>query len=191
MKNYKLSDEKLVKLIKSGAVGILPTDTLYGLVGSALSEKAVERIHKMKDRSAGKPFIILIGLLEDLNSFGIEINQKDKKFLEKIWPGKVSVVLPCQEEKFSYLHRGKNSLAFRWPKDKNFTDFLKKTGPLVAPTANTENQEPAKNIAEAKIYFEEKADFYVDGGQLESLPSTLISLENGKVKILREGAVKM
>lgn len=190
-KDYKIDSDNLAELIKDGAIGVLPTDTLYGLVGSALSEEAVRKIHRIKDRSAGKPFIILIGSLEDLDVFGIKIGQKEKEFLEKIWPGKVSVVLPCPEEKFSYLHRGTKTLALRWPEKKNLTDLLEETGPLAAPSANPKGSMFAENIDEAKNYFGDQVDFYVDGGELNSLPSTLISLENGKVKILREGAVKM
>lgn len=190
-KDYKIDSDNLAELIKDGAIGVLPTDTLYGLVGSALSEKAIRRIYKIKNREDRKPFIILISSLKDLNIFRIEIGENERNILEKIWPGKVSVVLPCPEEKFSYLHRGTKTLALRWPEKKSLTNLLEKTGPLAAPSANPKGSMFAENIDEAKNYFGDQIDFYVDGGELNSLPSTLISLENGEVKILREGAVKM
>ncbi len=59
------ADKSTIKILKDGGVGVLPTDTLYGLVGSALREKTVERIYKIKNRSAGNPFIILISKIKE------------------------------------------------------------------------------------------------------------------------------
>jgi L-threonylcarbamoyladenylate synthase len=61
----------------------------------------------------------------------------------------------------------------------------------VAPSANPEGKEPAKTIEEAKRYFTDKVDFYVDAGKLDSQPSTLISIINGAIEVLREGVVKI
>ena len=101
--------------------------------------------------------------------------------MKKIWPGKVSVVLPV---------RGK-SVAFRLPDDRVLRKFLNVSGPLVAPSANREGESPAKNIREARQYFGDRADFYLDKGMLKSKPSTLIALKNGRIEIIREGAVNV
>jgi len=187
----KISDKKLISLIKNGGVGILPTDTLYGLVGLTSNKKTVARIYRLKKRTPLKPCIILISSISDLKNFSVKINPKDKKLLTKIWPGKVSIVLPCSSKKFFYLHRGTKSLAFRLPKKKILIQILKKTGPLLAPSANWEGFLPAKNITEAKKYFGDKIDFYVNGGKLKSKPSTIVLLNNGKIKVLRPGAFKI
>lgn len=68
---------------------------------------------------------------------------------------------------------------------------MKITGPLVAPSANLEGLPPAKTIKEAKKYFGKNIQIYLDGGKLESLPSTLIEIKKGKWKALREGEVKI
>lgn len=173
--------------LKRGGVGILPTDTIYGLVGSALSKKAVARIYKLRKRNLKKPMIILIGSLRDLSIFGIRINRATKNLLKKFWPGKVSIILSCWSKKFSYLHRGTKSLAFRLPAKKDLVKLLKKTGPLVAPSANPEGLPPVKTIKEAKKYFGNRVDFYIDAGKLVSLPSTLIVIKNNAITIKRSG----
>ena len=61
------------KILLNHGVGVLPTDTLYGLVGSALSKKAVARIYKLRRRNPQKPFIILISSLADLKLFNIKL----------------------------------------------------------------------------------------------------------------------
>jgi len=187
MKAYKIQGSNLIAEIRKGAIGILPTDTLYGIVGRAESKEAVKRIYTLKERNLQKPFIILIGTLLDLQKFSIKPNEKTWNFLKQIWPGKVSVILPCESKKFAYLHRGKKSLAFRLPAVKKLRKLLQKTGPLVAPSANPEVQTPAKTITEAKKYFGEKVDFYVASGRLKNAPSTIVEIKNGKINLVREG----
>jgi L-threonylcarbamoyladenylate synthase len=179
----------IIKILKKGGVGVLATDTLYGVVASAFDKKAVERIYFLKKRNPKKPLIILVSSFGDLNLFKIKI-EKYKNSLKKIWPGKVSVILPCDNEKFNYLHRDQKNIAFRMPDKKDLLELLEKTGPLVAPSVNLEGEPPAKNIKEAKKYFGDSVDFYLDEGELDSLPSTLISFdEKGNITIQREGAV--
>jgi len=182
---------KIIKILKEGGIGVLATDTIYGLVGSALNERTVKIIYKLRKRNLKKPMIILLSSFNDLRLFNIKIDSHLKRTLSKIWPGKVSVILSCPYKKFEYLHRGTKNLAFRVPKNKNLTNLLEKTGPLVAPSANFEGMPPAKSIKEAKNYFDKNIDFYLNKGIIESLPSTLIQIKNKKIVILREGTEKI
>ena len=186
-----MKDKNINKIIKNGGVGVIPTDTLYGLVASAFIESAVEKVYNLKNRNEKKSLIILISSIEDLDKFGVKLTDKAKSFIQKYWPGKVSIVLSFENEKISYLDRMEGTLAFRLPNDKSLIDLLKETGPLVAPSANTEGMPPAKNIEEAKKYFGEEIDFYFDGGEIDSLPSTLVKIEGDNIKILRQGAVEI
>lgn len=191
MKNNKISDKKIVEIIKNNGVGVLPTDTLFGLVGSVFSKEAIAKIYKIKKREQRKPFIVLVSCIQDLKKFEIKLDEDCKKFLQENWPEKVSVILSCSSQKFAYLHRGKKALAFRLPKKKELVNLIKKTGPLVAPSANPEGKKPAENINEAKKYFANKIDFYVAGKIFGDLPSTLVEIKNGRIKILRKGAGKI
>lgn len=178
---------QIIKLLKAGKIGVIPTDTIYGLLGSALNKNTVEEIYSLRSRSIDKPLIVLISSLDDLKKFDIVITKEQKNFLMKIWPNPVSVVLPCPKEKFIYLHRGKNSLAFRMPRDLKLLTILKATGSLVAPSANPENETPADTIQQAKKYFSNRIAFYVDGGKIKSKPSTVIRLyEDGSQLVLRK-----
>lgn len=179
--------KELVLLLKEGEIAVMPTDTIYGICGSALSKKTVEKIYKLRKRNFKKPMIILISNSEDLKKFGIKLYIKDRKILEKIWPAKISVALECKNEKFKYLHRGTKTLAFRMPKNKILQKILEISGPLVASSANWEGKKPAETIAEAKKYFSNKVVYY-DGGKITGESSTLIKLKNGKFEIIRKGA---
>lgn len=175
-----------IKILKSGGVGVLLTDTLYGVVGRALDKKVVKRIYQLKVRNDKKPLIILVSSISDLKLFGITINKESKEALKKIWPGPVSVILPCPFKKFEYLHRGTKSLAFRFPRKKSLVNIIRKTGPLVAPSANPEGLNPAQNITKALDYFGKGVDFYMRGGAPKNKPSRIIRIGENGVEIIRK-----
>jgi L-threonylcarbamoyladenylate synthase len=83
------------------------------------------------------------------------------------------------------------TLAFRFPKKEDLIELIKETGPIVAPSANSEGAVPAKNLDEARKYFGDEVDFYIDGGEIDSEPSTLVKIDGDKIEVLREGAVKI
>ena len=171
-------DQQIINIIaeriKQGEIGVIPTDTIYGIVCSAFNENSVEKLYKIRKRNKDKPMIILIGSVNDLKLFNINA-------IVKNWPEKTSIVFDCND--FEYLHRGKKSLAFRLPHNKDLIDILKISGPIVAPSANIEGGKPAENIKEAKNYFGDKIDFYLDVGTIKSKPSKIIYLNN---EIIRE-----
>jgi len=173
-----LKYKKIIDILKKGGVGVMPTDTLYGIVGSAFSKKAIDRIYKLKKRNKKKKLIILISSLNDLKKFGISISliRANRRILEKVWPGKVSVIL--------------SDIAFRLPVQKSLISIIKKTGPLVAPSANPEGLKPAENIKQAKGYLGDNVDFYLSGGTPKGKPSSLIKInKKGEIKVLR-GTIK-
>lgn len=175
----------LVDSLKKGGVGVIPTDTIYGIVARALSPLAVEKVYALRRRSPDKPSIILIGSLADLDRFSIRISKKEKQMLGEVWPGPVSVILPCSSKKFSYLHRGTKTLAFRLPNDHTIVGFLKKTGPLIAPSANMEGSPAGTTIREARRYFGKSVDFYVDTGKRTGAPSRLIQIQDDAIITVR------
>jgi len=95
--------------------------------------------------------------------------------------------LNCPSQKFSYLHRNTNTLAFRLPAKKELLRILLITGPLSAPSANWEGYPPATTITQVKKYFGNKV-FYLNGGKINGKPSTLVKLTKNKLEILRPGA---
>lgn len=183
-------NKNLVHQLRRGEVAVIPTDTIYGIVGSALDRATVEKIYALRRRAPSKPMIILISSIKDLEKFEIKLDEFTKIFLNQHWPATLSVILPCPSLKFEYLHRGTKTLAFRMPAKKALRDLLKMVGPLVAPSANFEGEKPAETIKEAKKYFGDEV-LYIDGGKLSGQPSTLVEIKNGQVNILRSGAVQI
>lgn len=189
-------DKNLVKMLLNNKVVIMPTDTIYGIVGNALNGKVVSRIYDIRKRDPDKPCIVLISGVKDLEKFSIHLSNEQKEKIKEYWsfdkaqdfqPGPVSIVLDCVDQKFFYLHRGTQTLAFRMPQQTGLQELLRETGPLIAPSANLEGLSPANNIHEAKNYFHEMVDLYVDGGERGGNASKVIKLhKDGTIHILRE-----
>lgn len=177
--------------IKNGEIAVIPTDTIYGIVGSALNQKTVERIYKLRRRNSLKPMIILIESKKQILDLGVNLSDAQFNMLFSLWPNPLSIVVEVKSKDLSYLHRGMNSLAFRMPDNQFLLKLLKITGPIVAPSANFEGEPPALSVEDAVKYFQDKVSFYIDGGELKSKPSTVAKLDGGKLKVLRDGAAKI
>lgn len=190
------SNPNLIKVLQKGGVVVMPTDTIYGIVGKALDQNTVSRIYNIRKRNPEKPCIILISDIADLSKFSINLNTEQKNTVMGYWPtfvetkedkpSSVSIVLDCNDPSLEYLHRGTNTLAFRMPIDEDLRLFLTLTGPIIAPSANIEGMPVSKNINEAKDYFGDNVDLYVDGGEMVRDPSRVIRLyPDGSVSVLR------
>jgi len=175
-------------VLREGGVGVIATDTLYGLVAAAANEEAVRRVYKLKNRAITKQSIVLISSLKELAYFGIGLTEQREQLLTRYWPGPTSIVMPCGTAVPEYLQCGTHTLAFRLPSDEPLRAFIHESGPLIAPSANPEGQPPATTIEQAREYFGDTVDFYVDGGERSGEPSTLIALsEKDEVTVLRKG----
>jgi len=172
-------------MLRRGAVGVLPTDTLYGIVTSTSFPAAIERLYEVRHRSSLKGCITLLADANQAREM-IMWDTKNRAVAQKYWPGPVSIVLPVSASTPAYLHPVNGTLAFRVPDNKNLQALLWHTGPLFAPSANIAGEKPAATIEEAQAYFGDTIDFYVDAGDLSgNRPSTLIRPGREGIEVLR------
>lgn len=181
-----LTDPALIELIRSGARGVLLTDTVYGIVGSAKNGHAAQGVMDAKGRKY-KPGTLIAGNMQQLLDLGVQ--QQHIQAAERFWPGPVSVVVPLGPE-LEYLHAGLNSLPVRIPAKPDLLALLQKVGPLLTTSANRPGEPMITSIQEAQEIFGNRLQFYVDGGRLGvPVASTIIKLEGDAIKVLRQGAV--
>lgn len=183
-----ITDPKVGAELADGAVGIIPTDTVYGIVCSAKSPEFVERLFTIKTRS-NQPGTILAASVEQLAELGIK--RRYLSAVEHYWPNSISIIIPCGDE-LAYLHQGIKSLAVRIPADEALRSLLIVSGPLMTSSANHPGEPVAKTIDAARAYFGDRADFYVDAGDLSGRePSTIIRIVDDAIEVIRQGAVKI
>jgi L-threonylcarbamoyladenylate synthase len=176
-------------LLRPGALGVIATDTVYGVVARAADQAAVNRLYALKKRE-NKPGTLIAANISQLEELGLK--HRYLKAVEQFWPGAVSVVIPAADPQLEYLHQGKMSLAVRVPDDQALQSLLIKTGPLLTSSANRPGEPPATNVEQAKKYFGGQVDFYQDGGDLsERQPSTVVRIIDDAIEVLRQGAVRI
>lgn len=193
---FSKSDEnidKIVEILKSGGVAVVPTDTVYGFSGIVdltgnPAYKTDGKIRRIKGRDENKPLIQLISKPEEVYLYSAV---KIPENIIKYWPGPLTVIVPVKED--SPLADKCPTVAFRCPGDKWLRTVIEKCGaPLYSTSVNRSGCPVLETFDEIKSEFDNEADVVVDDGDKKgSLPSTLILLEENGFKILRQGAVKI
>lgn len=185
-KNYK----RAWGVLSKGGVAVVPTDTVYGLVAKAHDEHAVGRVYELKKRAREKGLIVIIATLKDLDELALKTGEKVKSLMFHDWSAPVSFILESTADTPTHLPQKNNTLAVRVVREKELANLLKKTGPLVAPSANISDEKTAQTTEEAKGIFGSSVDAYIDGGRLSGKPSTLVGFgANSEIQILREGTL--
>ena len=185
--------KKAIKHLNKNECVAIPTETVYGLSGNAYSNKACEKIFRLKKRPKDNPLIVHyynnIQLRKDCNF--------DNRFLDlykKFCPGPITFVLNLHKNsKISKIATNKrNSLAIRFPKHPVTRALLKKLKfPLAAPSANLSSKVSAVRSIDVKEDFGNKIKYILEGGKSRiGLESTIIDLRK-EPKILRVGGLEI
>ncbi|MBR5580964.1 MAG: L-threonylcarbamoyladenylate synthase [Treponema sp.] len=170
--------------IKGGGVCVLPTDTVYGFSG--IVPQSQSRIHSIKGRDEGKPFIQLIAKPEDLYCYtDVVVPQQ----LFSLWPGAVTVIVPVKQDADK-----KTTVAFRCPGDswlRRVIDLV--DAPIYSTSVNRSGEPVLGNVEAICQEFSGEVELIVNGDEIivpNAKPSTLVELlPDGKCKIVRQGSV--
>ena len=174
---------KAAEVLNNGGTIVCRTDTIYGILAPADNEHAVKNVYNIRARSDDKSPIVVIASDDQLYDSPTD---EAKLFLSSVWPGKVSVILPSKTAP-AWIQRQNASVAYRMPANKFLSELITQTGRLIAPSANTQGNTPARSIDEARDYFGDSVDMYIDGGVVnDNTPSLLYRIsKNGETEQLR------
>ena len=182
---------KASKLIKSGKVIAIPTETVYGLAGNAYRNDSVKKIYSLKKRPKNNPLIVHFSSVKTMNQ-EVVINEQLIKLAKKFSPGPLTYILPLRKEsKISKLVLNKkHQIACRIPNNKTFLAVLKQSGvPIAAPSANLSNKLSTTRSADVEKEFGKKLSYILDSKKTSiGLESTVLLL-GASLKILRPGAI--
>ncbi|MCH1548644.1 MAG: threonylcarbamoyl-AMP synthase [Nitrosopumilus sp.] len=180
---------KSVEIIENGGIIIFPTDTVYGIGCNPYDTNAVKKIYEIKSREKIKSLPVLASSIEIVKQISI-IDEFTEKIIKKYWPGPLTLILKLKDKNLKESLNLEDKIAVRIPNSVCTLKLLNKCNLLVGTSANvsgdssfTDPQECMKNV---KNY-----DIFVDGGTITSKgESTIIEIENEKIHVIREGALK-
>jgi len=174
---------------RHGIVGI-PTETYYGLGVNPFDTVALRRVAAVKGRPEGKPILVLIGDLAQLESLVAFRPPVAELLMERWWPGPLTIVFPAKGELPSELTGGTGTVGVRWTSCESLVGILRTIGPLTGTSANRAGTEPFRTAAEVDQALGGDLDLLVDAGTTPGgPPSTVVQVEREGVRMLREGAI--
>ena len=178
--------EKTIQSINQGGIIIFPTDTVYGIGCDPFNEKAVKKIYEIKSRDISKPFPVLVYSKEIAEKI-VLFDEFTEKIVEKFWPGPLTIILKLIDKRLKKSLNLNEKIAIRVPNNKCTLELLKKCNFLVGTSANISGHTSFTNPDEG-LKTIHNFDVFVDGGKItNSEESTIIEIENGEIKIIREG----
>ncbi len=178
--------------LKQDKLVAFPTETVYGLGGNALSDKAVAAIYEAKGRPTFNPLIVHVASLAMAKKY-VLVNEWAENLAEQFWPGPLTMVLPRQKDcELSLLvSAGLDSVGIRMPAHPLARKLLEESGlPLAAPSANRSGKISPTLAAHVQEELGDRVAMILDGGACEvGIESTVVDLTGGAPVILRPGSI--
>ena len=185
--------KKAVAVLKKGGVVAHPADTCYGLAGDLMNPAALKKIQDIKGRAENKPMSIMLPafMKSDIEKYA-KLDEFSVSVCESILPGPVTRVLPKGPSVPAHFFPEISSVGIRMPYDVVTEDLLTAFGgPLITTSANVSGASACATCQECMEIFkgkENQPDILFEGAIRNAcIPSTVIKIEHGKVRLLREG----
>jgi L-threonylcarbamoyladenylate synthase len=184
--------DTIVNQIKNGDVGVLPFDTIPGLVGKCTKECAL-KLYKIKGRDASVPMLVIIPSLDHLNDLVKNITPAQQKLMDTYWPGPLTIIFEKADSVPDELTGGKTTIAIRFPEYVPLNILLNKLNePIISTSANKTGQAAPETIVQVDEALKKKCDFYLDGFEcLHQDHSTIIECIGDELSVLRTGILKL
>ncbi len=186
-----LAIEEAVLLIRKDGVVAFPTETLYGLGANALSEKAVMKVFRIKDRGYEKPIPILIDKKETLSELVSNVSEKAESLIERFWPGGLTIIFEASPKLPLLLTANTGKVGIRISSNAIAQQLVKQMGaPITATSANTSGQKACASAKEVYESLGNRVDLIIDGGETKGcLGSTIVDATFTPVKVVRVGTI--
>nr|WP_250160425.1 L-threonylcarbamoyladenylate synthase [Streptococcus uberis] len=181
--------EEFEEILNNGGALVLPTETVYGIFAKALDETAVNHVYQLKKRPRDKAMNLNVADYQTILEFSKEQPRYLKDLFEAFLPGPLTIILKANDKVPAWINSGKSTVGFRLPNHPLTADLIKKTGPLIGPSANISGNESGKEYASIMAAFDHEVAGYEDDQAITGQDSTIVDLSGEKAKILRQGAL--
>lgn len=179
--------DKAVDLLKDGGVIAYPTDTIYGFGCDMYNKKAIQRIYQIKKRDPQKPFSFICSDLKNISLYAQVTNQA-YKIMKRCLPGPYTFILLGTKLVPKIMVTKRKTVGIRVPNNNICLSLVKTLGnPIISTSVGLSGGEVFSDPSLIEETFGAKIDLTIDGGILASQPSTIISLIDDEVEVIREG----
>jgi tRNA threonylcarbamoyl adenosine modification protein (Sua5/YciO/YrdC/YwlC family) len=178
---------QVVDTLKQGGVIAYPTDTTYGIGCNIFNNRGIKNIYQIKQRDARKPFSFICSDLSDAANYA-QVSNFAFKIMKRHLPGPYTFVLDATRVVPNTLTTRQKTVGIRIPNDEIAMAIVRELGhPLVTTSANLTGETPLHDPVEIEDAMGRMLDVVIDGGIRYGDPSTVISLIDDHIEVLREG----
>ena len=191
MKRFSEDDiEEIVDILKNNGVISVPTDTVYGVCARIDSKKAHDNLILVKNRPETKPFPVMCANEEQIKGIAI-VNEKAEKIIKAFMPGPITIVLNKKETVPDYVTNGKKTIAIRMATSKTLEKIILSLGtPIFMSSANQSGEKTSESLEEIENNCP-KINGMLEGKIKLGVGSTIIDCTSEKIKVLREGPIRL
>ncbi len=182
--------DKIAKEIKKENLVIIPTDTVYGISADMTNENAINKVYICKQREKNKPLILLVSNKEMLKKYTKNLTSLEKEIIQKYLPGKLTILLPKNDNVSAKITAGSNLVGIRMPDNNELIQIIEKVGsPIISTSANISGEKTITNPKEIDKELLKYISYVEDAGTINNEPSSIIKIENEKIIIIRNESV--
>ena len=180
--------KQIVDCLQQGGVIIYPTDTTYGIGCDIFNRKAIKKIFQIKQRDQRKPFSFICNDLAEISNYA-QVSNFAFKVMKRHLPGAYTFVLDATKIVPDSLSTKQKTVGVRIPENEICHAIVKELGhPLVTTSANTSGEATPQDPRDIEDSMGHLVDFVIDGGISMDEASTVISLLDDKIEVLRQGS---
>ena len=185
--------DEIVGMLRSGAIIIYPTDSLYAVGCDALNNRAVERVCRLKGINPAKQRLAIVCSDISQASEYARIDNEAFRLMKGNLPGPFTFILPASS-RLSKAFKGRREVGVRVPDNEIARHLASALGnPLLTTTIEWDDADPDDLCQPSSIslHYADTVDAVVDGGEGHASPSAVVSLlDSSSPEILREGPVE-
>lgn len=179
---------RVVESLKQGGVIVYPTDTIYGLGCDIFNKKGVKKIYQIKQRDPRKPFSFICADLSDVANYA-QVSNFAFKIMKRYLPGPYTFVLEATRIVPDVLTTRQKTVGIRIPNNAIALAIVRELGhPIVTTSANLSGEDTHCDPLQIDQQIGKQLDLVLDGGILRGDQSTVISLIDDQVEVLRQGS---
>ncbi len=178
---------KAVDVLRNGGVIIYPTDTVYGLGCDLTNKKGIERIYEIKKRDKKKPLSFICSDLKHISQYA-KVTDFAYKMMKRLLPGPYTFILEASRLVPKIILPKRQTTGIRVPDNNICLALVRELGqPVISTSVKTADGEDMGNPYLIEEAWGKLVDLIIDGGTIAPEPSSVISLVDDNIEVMRIG----
>jgi len=179
--------KKAADVLRQGGIIIYPTDTVYGLGCDLSNKKGIEKIYELKKRNRKEPLSFVCSDLKHISQYA-QVTDYAYRTMKRLLPGAYTFILEASRLVPKIILPKRSTTGIRVPDNQICLALIKELGqPIISTSVKNTQGETLGDPSVIKECFGRMVDLIIDGGIIIPQPSSVISLVDDNIEIIRIG----